>query len=103
MISEFVIGLVGTVVLGWGTFTWQRSERAIELAKAAQDSTGKLELKLAEQYLTKGEFEAQMERLFSTLNRFEEKLDNYAFSQAQTISNLQGKVQTLDRRRDSNG
>lgn len=81
-----------TVVLGWGGFTWRRAEQALDAAHAAADATDKLELKLAEKYLTKEEFESTMDRLFKTLGRFEEKLDYHVFNQAQDMSNLRQRL-----------
>lgn len=76
---------MATAMLGWGGFTWRRAEKALEAAERAADRTDKLELKLAEKYLSKQEFEQQMERLFRTLARFEEKLDFHVYNQTQDI------------------
>ena len=92
MVPEYVIAAMVTVVLGWGGFTWRRAEQALETAYRAADQTDKLELKLAEKYLTKDEFEMNMERLFKTLARFEEKLDYHVFNQAQDISSLRRRL-----------
>lgn len=81
-----------TAMLGWGGFTWRRAEQALDAAYRASDLTDKLELKLAEKYLTKEEFESQMERLFKTLARFEEKLDYHVYNQAQDITTLRQRL-----------
>jgi len=81
MLPEYLIAAMVTAVLGWGGFTWRRAEQALEMAHRATDQTDKLELKLAEKYLTKDEFEMNMDRLFKTLARFEEKLDYHVFHQ----------------------
>lgn len=86
-----------TAVLGWGGFTWRRAEQALDAAHAAADATDKLELKLAEKYLTKDEFEAQMERLFKTLARFEEKLDYHVYGQAKNIQYLGQKLSDYEK------
>jgi hypothetical protein len=92
MLPEYVLAAMVTAVLGWGGFTWRRAEQALDAAHAAADATDKLELKLAEKYLTKDEFESQMERLFKTLARFEEKLDYHVYNQAQDINSLRKRL-----------
>ena len=79
--------MITTAVLGWSGFTWRRSEEAINAAMSASDAVDKLELKLAEKYLTKEEFVLQMDRLFSAITRIEEKLDN-SIVQNQVLRNL---------------
>lgn len=81
-----------TAALGWGGFTWRRAEQAIDIARAAADATDKLELKLAEKYLSKEEFEITMDRLFKTLGRLEEKLDFHVFNQTQNAVDLRHKL-----------
>lgn len=95
MLPEYILAAMVTAVLGWGGFTWRRAEQALDAAHAAADATDKLELKLAEKYLTKDEFESQMERLFKTLARFEEKLDYHVYGQAQDINKLRNKLSQL--------
>jgi len=92
MAPEYVIAAMVTVVLGWGGFTWRRAEQALDTAYRVADQTDKLELKLAEKYLTKDEFEMNMDRLFKTLARFEEKLDYHVFNQAKDISSLRNRL-----------
>lgn len=83
MLPEYILAAMVTAVIGWGGFTWKRAEQALDAAQAAADATDKLELKLAERYLTKDEFEGSMDRLFKTLGRFEEKLDYHIYHQGQ--------------------
>lgn len=92
MLPEYILAAMVTAVLGWGGFTWKRAEQALDAANAAADATDKLELKLAEKYLTKDEFEYSMDRLFKTLGRFEEKLDYHVFNQAQDIQGLRSRL-----------
>jgi len=87
--SEILIAALTSVVMGWGTFTWRKAEKAIEAAERAVDRTDKLELKMAEQYLTKNEFEMTMDRLFKSLARTEGKIDYHVYEQADAIKNLQ--------------
>lgn len=91
MLPEYILAAMVTAVLSLGGFTWRRAEKAIDAAQAAADATDRLELKLAENYLTKDEFDLQMERLFKTLARFEEKLDYHVYAQAQGIGKLHNK------------
>lgn len=96
MLPEYILAAMVTAVLGWGGFTWRRAEQALDAAHAAADATDRLELKLAEKYLTKDEFESQMERLFKTLARFEEKLDYHVYGQAQDINKLRNKLSKFE-------
>lgn len=88
MIPEYVLAAMATAVLGWGGLTWRRSEQALDAARSAAESTDRLELKLAEKYLSKDEFESQMERLFKALARLEEKLDYHVYNQSKDINTL---------------
>lgn len=92
MLPEYVISAMIAALLGWGGFTWRRAETAIAAAREASDATDRLELKLAEHYLTKAEFELNMERLFKTLGRFEEKLDFHVYHQAEDIKKLRARL-----------
>ena len=83
-------------LLGWGGFTWRRAEDALLAARAAADQVDRVELKMAEKYLTKQEFELSMERLFGTLDRFEEKLDYHVYEQDRNIKNLKSRLQQYD-------
>lgn len=85
MLPEYILSVMTAALLGWGGFTWRRAESALLQARAASDKTDKLELKVAENYLTKQEFELSMNRLFKTLNRFEEKLDHHLYDQGESI------------------
>lgn len=92
LMPEYALVFALTAILGWGGFTWRRAENAVQIALRAEGATDKLELKLAEKYLTKEEFELNMERLFKTLARFEEKLDYHVFHQAEDIQKLRGRL-----------
>jgi len=92
--------LVITAMLGWGGFTWRRSEHAVDLAGKACDRSDQLEIKLAEKYLSKQEFEIQMERLFNTLNRFEQKLYFHVYAQTQDINKLRARLRQYEKSDD---
>ena len=53
---EYLIGIVVSAIIGWGGFTWKRAEDAIVMARQASDQVDRVELKMAENYLTKQEF-----------------------------------------------
>jgi len=92
MLPEYVLATMAAALLGWGTFTWKRAEDALLVARTASGQTEKLELKVAETYLTKREFELSMERLFSTLSRFEDKLDYHVYQQDERINDLKDRL-----------
>ena len=89
---EYIISAVIAGLLGWGGVTWKKAENAMLEARLATDRTDKLELKVAENYLTKKEFEHSMDRLFKTLARFEEKLDYHVSEQEHTIKRLRSQL-----------
>ena len=92
MLPEYVLSAMVAALLGWGGLTWKKAESALLEARQAADKTDALELKVAENYLTKKEFELSMERLFKTLARFEEKLDYHVYQQDERISELKGRL-----------
>jgi hypothetical protein len=92
MLPEYVLATMAAALLGWGTFAWKRAEDALLAARTASVQTEKLELKVAETYLTKREFELSMERLFSTLSRFEDKLDYHVYQQDERINDLKDRL-----------
>ena len=92
MLPEYVLSAMVAALLGWGGLTWKKAENALLEARQAVDKTDKLELKVAENYLTKKEFELSMERLFKTLARFEEKLDYHVYQQDERIADLKGRL-----------
>lgn len=89
---EPIFAAIVAFVIGWGGFTWRRAEAAMEAADRVSSSVDKLELKLAEKYLTKDEFEHQMERLFKVLGRLEEKLDFHVYNQTQDMKTLRYRL-----------
>lgn len=93
---EPLLGFVIPAVLGWGAFTWRRSEHAVTLAQKAASQSDKLELKVAELYLTKKDFELAMERLFTTLHRFEEKLDFHVYEQERHLQSMRNQLHRSD-------
>ena len=96
-----------TAVLGWGGFTWRRAEDAITQAIRAGDRVDRLEIKIAENYLTKAEFQAYMDRLFETLGEMKggmqyltERVDYHVIEQAGESKELKAEIERL---RDRDG
>ena len=96
-----------TAVLGWGSFTWRKAEDAITLAIKAGDRVDRLEVKIAENYLTKQEFQGYMDRLFETLGEMKdgmqyltERVDYHVAEQAGESKALKAEIERL---RGNNG
>ena len=91
-----------TAVLGWGGFTWRKAEDAITHAIKAADRVDRLEVKIAENYLTKQEFQAYMDRLFETLGEMKnnmhyvtERIDFHVTEQAGESKQLKAEIERL--------
>jgi len=91
-----------TAVLGWGGFTWRKAEDAITHAIKAADRVDRLEVKIAENYLTKQEFQAYMDRLFETLGEMKngmhyltERVDYHVTEQAGESKQLKAEIKRL--------
>lgn len=92
MLPEYILATMAAALLGWGSFTWKRAEDALLQARVASDQIEKLELKVAETYLTKADFDQYMDRLFNTLIRFEDKLDYHVYQQDERIQDLKARL-----------
>ena len=99
---EYIVGIMITAVLGWGGFTWRKSEDAISHAMKASDRVDRLEVKMAENYLTKDEFQAGMDRLFVTLGEMKggmqyltERVDYHVTEQAGESKHLKSEIERL--------
>ena len=104
---EYFVGIVITAVLGWGGFTWRRAEDAITAAIKAGDRVDRLEVKIAENYLTKVEFQGYMDRLFETLGEMKggmqyltERVDYHVTEQAGESKALKAEIEKLRDRND---
>jgi len=91
-----------TAALGWGGFTWRKAEDAITQAIKAVDRVDRLEVKMAENYLTKQEFQGYMDRLFETLGEMKggmqyltERVDFHVSEQAGESKRLKAEVERL--------
>ena len=99
---EYLIGIMITAVLGWGGFTWRKAEDAIANSIKASDRVDRLEVKMAENYLTKDEFQAGMDRLFVTLGEMKggmqyltERGDFHVTEQAGESKHLKSEIERL--------
>ncbi len=96
---EYAFGIMLTALLGWGSFTWRRAEDALTRAIAAGDRVDRLEVKMAENYLTKVEFQNYTDRLFDTLGEMKtgqqylvKRIDYHVLEQAGESKQLRSKL-----------
>lgn len=95
MVPETLLALVIPVVIGWAGFTWRKAEQALTQSEQVSDKVDKVELKMAENYLTKKDFELSMERLFKGFERLEKKIDFHVYDQATNIRELKHRLKEL--------
>ena len=60
---EYLLAALASALLGWGAYVTKRTDTALHRAQQAQDAVDRIELKVAEHYVTKNEFAATVERL----------------------------------------
>ena len=96
---EFLIAAITSTVLGWGAMTWKKSEQAKEVAEKALHKIDSVELKVAEGYITKRDFEQSMDRLFDSISEMKgdvkylsEKMDFHVNDQATEIAKLREQL-----------
>ena len=99
---EQLVPILIAAMLGWGGFTWKRAEEALTQSRQATDKIDSVELKMAEHYLSKKEFEAYMNRLFGTLGEMKdgmqyltERVDYHVSEQARESRGLKNEVERL--------
>lgn len=95
---EFALQAIIAAILGWGGFTWRKAEQALTEARDASDKVDGVELKMAEHYLTKHEFENSMDRLFLTLGEMRADMKYVAERVDYHIIEQTGEVQKLRRK-----
>lgn len=95
MFPEFITAAVLSSVLGWGAMTWKKSEQAKEVAELALHKIDSVELKVAEDYITKRDFEQTMDRLFENISEMKndvkylsERMDYHVNDQAVELRKL---------------
>ena len=102
LVPEYLVGIMITAVLGWGGFTWRKAEDAITRAIQTSDRVDRLEVKIAENYLTKQELQAYMDRMFETLGEMKggmqyltERVDFHVSEQAGESRELKAEIERL--------
>lgn len=81
---EYVIALIISTILGSYGFIFRKID-------SIDNRIDKLELKVAETYVTKEDMEKEFNYLFNTLRRMEEKIDAHIFGDYQQINRLKQK------------
>lgn len=96
---EYLVGIMLSAIVGWGGFTWRRAEDALLVAREAADQVDRVELKMAEEYVTKKDFELFADRLFSTLAEMKsavayvsERVDYHVGEQARETQELRRRL-----------
>lgn len=74
MSPEVLLPMAIATLLGWGGFTWRKSEDALSRANQAQDLVDKLEIKIAEKYVTKEELKDSVNIVAQELARMREDI-----------------------------
>lgn len=102
---EHLVPVLIAAMLGWGGFTWRRAEEALTQSRQAADKIDSVELKMAEEYLTKQEFENYMDRLFGTLGEMKdgmryitERVDYHVMEQAIESKELRRRLNHHERK-----
>tara|TARA_Y100001972_G_C7567421_1_gene284861 strand:+ start:386 stop:700 length:315 start_codon:yes stop_codon:yes gene_type:complete len=100
---EHILPLLMAAMLGWGGFTWRKSEEALTRSREASDKIDQVELKMAEQYLTKQDFENSMGRLFDVLGEMKnniryltERVDYHVIEQTNETKELRRRLKGLE-------
>lgn len=69
-----MIPAIVAAMLGWGGFTWKKIEDALNTANKSQDLVDKLEIKLAEKYVTKEELKDNIKVIAQEIGRMREDI-----------------------------
>lgn len=100
---EYLVGVIFSAIIGWGGFTWKRAEDALVAARQAANQVDRVELKMAEEYLTKKDFELYMDRLFDTLAEMKgavkyvsDRVDYHVAEQARETKSLREKLSSYE-------
>ena len=90
-------------ILGWMGFTWRRAEAALERAERVADKVDRVELKMAEDYLTKKDFSDGLAQVMGTLSEMKggmqyltERVDYHVTEQAGESRELRAKIKQLE-------
>ena len=89
-------------ILGWMGFTWRRAEAALERAERVADKVDRVELKMAEEYLTKNDFHDGLAQVMGTLKEMKggmqyltERVDYHVLEQANESKDLRDQIKKL--------
>jgi thioredoxin-like negative regulator of GroEL len=100
---EYLVGVIFSAIIGWGGFTWKRAEDALVAARQAANQVDRVELKMAEEYLTKKDFELYMDRLFDTLAEMKgavkyvsDRVDYHVAEQTRETKSLREKLSSYE-------
>ena len=94
MFPEALLGVLVPAILGWMGFTWRRAETALTNTERVADKIDKVELKMAENYVTKKDFELSIERLLKGFDRLDKKTDLLVYDQTTTIRELKDRLRS---------
>ncbi|QNJ26006.1 hypothetical protein SynSYN20_01679 [Synechococcus sp. SYN20] len=92
MFPEALAGVLIPLVLGWMGFTWKRTDRALDSVERVSDKIDKVELKMAENFVTKADFHLSIERMMKGIDRLDKKTDLLVFDQSTTIRELKSRL-----------
>jgi len=95
---EFVIAAVTSSVLGWGALTWRKSEQAKEAAEIALHKIDQIELKVAEEYLSKKDFDQSMDRMLDGLKEIKQDMKYLTERMNYHIDEQGGEIKALRER-----
>lgn len=122
---ESLLIMISTALLGWGTFTWRRAEDALHVARRSIDATDRLEVKVAENYVTKEDLKDSIETIMheftrtredistgfslirgshkeatyqtnEAIHRLEDKVEHYVSEQAQRNRDYRSRIEKYD-------
>ena len=103
MTPETLLAMAVPAILGWMGFTWRRAEAALERAERVADKVDRVELKMAEEYLTKKDFHDGMAQIMGTLTEMKggmqyltERVDFHVLEQAGESKELRARIKELE-------
>lgn len=73
-------------------FTWKRTDSAHNSIERVADKVDKVELKMAENYVTKEDFHLSVERMMKGIDRLDKKTDLLVYDQSTTIRELKTRL-----------
>ena len=102
MTPEALVPIAVTAFLGWQGFSWRRSEAAIQRAEMLADKVDRVELKMAEEYLTKKDFHDGISQVMGSLTEVKgsmqyltERVDYHVSEQAGEVRELNARIREL--------